>query len=132
MNAVWTSAMFLILNVLHGSDYTLFHILQCPLPFSSAVLGLRDSPDLQRRVRIGACRSVRLVVISPMKSANWIVRLAPLAVMCGALAISPAEAAGAPFATSGTLTVVVQDAGNPDDIAVAPDNTIYLRDFNAH
>src|SRR5258708_2124698 len=69
-----------------------------------------------------------------MSYANWIVRFTPLASVCVALAISPAEAAavGSPHATVGTLTVVAQNAGSPDDLAVASDDTIFFSDLNAH
>ncbi|HLY24998.1 MAG TPA: hypothetical protein VKQ72_01585, partial [Aggregatilineales bacterium] len=69
-----------------------------------------------------------------MKLTNWIFRLAPFGSLFAVLAISPAAmtAAGTPYATSGTLTIVAQNAGNPDDVAVAPDDTIYFSDLTLH
>ncbi len=49
-----------------------------------------------------------------------------------AFSINPAKAAGSPYGTSGTLVIVAQNVGSPDDIAVASDGTIYFSDLNAH
>src|SRR5579859_7999065 len=68
-----------------------------------------------------------------MKSAIWITLVVIVNIVLNvAFAISPANAAGAPYGTAGTLIVVAQNVGSPDDVAVAPDNTIYFSDLNAH
>src|SRR5579859_8077004 len=70
-----------------------------------------------------------------MKTRIWMVRLLALATpFLVAMAVSSPEviAAGGPYATSGALTIIAQNVGSPDDVAVAPDDTIYFSDLNVH